>query len=113
MGFPVWSAGDLGRGHGQGDLGDVNVPIVVRAASSSSPATWSSPTTTASWSCPVARGRRGRGGRTAREEKEAVSRARYLAGELSLDVNNMRADAGAQGASATSTTRRTWKEQQQ
>ncbi|MFC0106138.1 hypothetical protein [Kibdelosporangium aridum] len=33
----------------------------------------------------------------AREEKEAASRARYLAGELSLDVSDMRGRLAAKG----------------
>ena len=76
MKFPVWSTRRLGPGHRQGDASaTVNLPLVMRRRSWSTPAMSSWPTTTAS--CIVA-ARRGADAVTAksreREAKEAVSR---------------------------------------
>ncbi|KQZ11727.1 4-carboxy-4-hydroxy-2-oxoadipate aldolase/oxaloacetate decarboxylase [Microbacterium sp. MEC084] len=89
MGFAVWSSHVSAEGTRKGALGDVNVPIsvagrivepgdvvvadddgVVIVPRAQAPA--------------VARASR------EREEKEERARARYLAGEIALDVNDMR-----------------------
>jgi 4-hydroxy-4-methyl-2-oxoglutarate aldolase len=96
MGFPVWSACVSATGTVKETLGSVNVPIVcagqivdpgdVVVADADGvvvvPRADAGPVLAAS---------------RAREEKEAVSRERYAAGELSLDVSDMRGALAAKG----------------
>jgi 4-hydroxy-4-methyl-2-oxoglutarate aldolase len=96
MGFPVWSACVSATGTVKETLGSVNVPIVcagqivdpgdVVVAGADGvvvvPRADAGPVLAAS---------------RAREEKEAVSRKRYAAGELSLDVSDMRGALAAKG----------------
>lgn len=96
MGFPVWSRCVSATGTVKETLGDVNLPLVccgqlinpgdvivadddgvVAVRRAEAPAV-------------LAAGR-------AREDKEAVSRKRYQAGELSLDVNNLRERLAGKG----------------
>jgi 4-hydroxy-4-methyl-2-oxoglutarate aldolase len=89
MRFPVWSKHISARGTAKERLGSVNVPIeiagervepgdVVVADDDGVVIVRRADTAQVLAAC------------RAREEKEAASRARYAAGELSLDVSNMR-----------------------
>jgi len=89
MGFPVWSKAVSAEGCGKGNLGDVNVPITIAGrivhpgdvVLADDDGVVVVPRLRAGEVVEAAR---------AREEKEAKARARYLAGEIALDVNNMR-----------------------
>jgi 4-hydroxy-4-methyl-2-oxoglutarate aldolase len=96
MGFPVWSRYISAQGTIKEALGDVNVPVVcggqlvlpgdvVVADDDGVVLVGSREAETVLDAC------------KAREEKEAVSRRRYQAGELSLDVNSMREPLAAKG----------------
>jgi 4-hydroxy-4-methyl-2-oxoglutarate aldolase len=96
LGFPVWARYVSARGTVKETLGDVNVPVVcggelvhpgdVVVADDDGVVV-------------VARREAERvlAASQAREEKEAVSRRRYEAGELSLDVHSMREPLAAKG----------------
>lgn len=89
MGFPVWSKSVSAEGCGKGVLGDVNVPISIAGrivapgdvVVADDDGVVVVPRASAASLVTAAR---------AREEKEARARARYLAGEIALDVNDMR-----------------------
>jgi 4-hydroxy-4-methyl-2-oxoglutarate aldolase len=89
MGFPVWSKSVSAEGCGKGNLGDVNLPIsiagrIVRPGDvvvADDDGVVVVPRLEAAAVVASAQ---------AREEKEARARARYLAGEIALDVNDMR-----------------------
>ena len=89
MGFPVWSQAVSAEGCGKGNLGDVNVPISI-AGQIVNPGD----VIVADDDGVVVVPRRDAAAvvtaAQAREQKEARARARYLAGEIALDVNNMR-----------------------
>ncbi|MEV6123926.1 4-carboxy-4-hydroxy-2-oxoadipate aldolase/oxaloacetate decarboxylase [Streptomyces sp. NPDC052077] len=89
MGFPVWSRAVSAEGTVKGVLGDVNVPIAIggRIVEPGD--------VVVADDDGVVRVRRREAAEVlaasrAREEKEALSRARYEAGEIALDVNGMR-----------------------
>lgn len=89
MGFPVWSRCVSAFGTVKETLGDVNLPLVCAgqvvdpgdAIVADDDGVVVVPRETAAEVLAAAR---------LREEKEAAARARYAAGELSLDVNDMR-----------------------
>jgi 4-hydroxy-4-methyl-2-oxoglutarate aldolase len=96
MGFPVWSRYISAQGTIKESLGDVNLPVVcggqlvrpgdvVVADDDGVVVVERSQAKAVLDAC------------TAREEKEADSRQRYQAGELSLDVNSMREPLAAKG----------------
>lgn len=96
IGFPVWSRRVSAAGTVKETLGDVNLPVVcggqlVRpgdAIVADDDGVVAVPRSTV----PVVAG-----ASATREEKEARSRQRYRAGELSLDVHSMREDLEAKG----------------
>jgi 4-hydroxy-4-methyl-2-oxoglutarate aldolase len=98
MNFPVWSACVSATGTVKQTLGDVNVPVVC-AGQRVEPG--DVVVADDDGVVIVARERAGEvaGLAQQREDKEAVSRERYRAGELSLDVSQMRAALTAKGLS--------------
>lgn len=96
MGFPVWSRCVSATGTVKETLGDVNVPLVCAGQ-------WVQPgdVIVADDDGVVVVGRAKAvdvlAASAAREDKEAASRARYQAGELSLDVSGMRERLAAKG----------------
>jgi 4-hydroxy-4-methyl-2-oxoglutarate aldolase len=96
MDFPVWSACVSAAGTVKETLGDVNLPLVIAGQLvrpgdvivADDDGVVAVPRESAPVVLAAAR---------TREEKEAVSRARYAAGELSLDVSGMRAALAAKG----------------
>jgi 4-hydroxy-4-methyl-2-oxoglutarate aldolase len=89
MGFPVWSKWVSALGTVKEELGDVNVPIVC-AGQQVSPGDVVVADDDGVVIVPRERAADVLDACRAREEKEAASRARYAAGELSLDVQGMR-----------------------
>jgi 4-hydroxy-4-methyl-2-oxoglutarate aldolase len=89
MGFPVWSRYVSATGTVKETLGSVNVPVV---CAGQLVAPGDVVVADADGVVVVPRHAAGEvlAASQAREEKEAVSRARYQAGELSLDVHGMR-----------------------
>lgn len=89
MGFPVWSRCVSAEGTGKGTVGDVNVPIAI-AGRVVAPGDAIVADDDGVVVVPRLRLAEVLAAATAREEKEALSRARYAAGEIALDVNDMR-----------------------
>jgi 4-hydroxy-4-methyl-2-oxoglutarate aldolase len=89
MGFPVWSKAVSAEGTGKGNVGDVNVPISI-AGRLVHPGDVVVADDDGVVVVPRLKAAEVLAASKAREEKEARSRARYAAGEIALDVNNMR-----------------------
>jgi 4-hydroxy-4-methyl-2-oxoglutarate aldolase len=89
MGFPVWSKAVSAEGTVKGTLGDVNVPISI-AGRIVAPGDVVVADDDGVVVVPRLRAAEVLAASKAREEKEAGSRARYAAGEIALDVNDMR-----------------------
>ena len=89
MGFPVWSKTVSAEGTGKGTLGDINVPISI-AGRIVSPGDIVIADDDGVVVVPRLKAAEVLVASQAREEKEAKARARYQAGEIALDVNNMR-----------------------
>ena len=89
MGFPVWSRAVSAEGTVKGTLGDVNVPVSI-AGRIVEPGDVIIADDDGVVAVPRLRAAEVLAASKAREEKEARSRARYAAGEIALDVNNMR-----------------------
>jgi 4-hydroxy-4-methyl-2-oxoglutarate aldolase len=96
MGFPVWSACVSATGTVKETLGSVNVPIVC-AGQIVDPGDVVVADADGVVVVPRAEAEEVLAASRAREDKEAVSRQRYAAGELSLDVSNMRDALAAKG----------------
>jgi 4-hydroxy-4-methyl-2-oxoglutarate aldolase len=96
MGFPVWSACVSATGTVKETLGSVNVPIVC-AGQIVDPGDVVVADADGVVVVPRADAPEVLAASRAREEKEAVSRKRYAAGELSLDVSDMRGALAAKG----------------
>ena len=89
MGFPVWSKAVSAEGTTKGTLGDVNVPISI-AGRIVEPGDVIVADDDGVVVVPRLKAADVLAASKAREEKEARSRARYAAGEIALDVNDMR-----------------------
>lgn len=89
MGFPAWSKWVSPLGTAKESLGDVNVPIVC-AGQRVEPGDVVVGDDDGVVVVPRARAAEVLEACRAREQKEAASRARYAAGEISLDVQDMR-----------------------
>jgi 4-hydroxy-4-methyl-2-oxoglutarate aldolase len=89
LGFPVWSKHVSAEGTIKGTLGDVNVPISI-AGRIVEPGDIVVADDDGVVIVPRAKAAEVLVASKAREDKEALSRARYQAGEIALDVNNMR-----------------------
>lgn len=89
IGFPVWSKAVSAEGTGKGSLGDVNVPISI-AGRIVRPGDVVVADDDGVVVVPRLKAAQVLGASKAREEKEARARSRYQAGEIALDVNNMR-----------------------
>ena len=96
MGFPVWSRCVSALGTVKETLGDVNVPIVC-AGQRVEPGDVVVADDDGVVVVPHDRAVEVLGASREREEKEAESRKRYAAGELSLDVQDMREDLAHKG----------------
>lgn len=89
MGFPVWSKCVSAEGTGKGVVGDVNVPITI-AGRIVHPGDVIVADDDGVVVVPRRKAAEALAAARAREEKEGRSRARYAAGEIALDVNDMR-----------------------
>jgi 4-hydroxy-4-methyl-2-oxoglutarate aldolase len=89
MGFPVWSKAVSAEGTTKGKLGDVNVPISI-AGRIVEPGDVIVADDDGVVVVPRLKAAEVLAASKAREERETVARVRYLAGEIALDVNNMR-----------------------
>ncbi|MGJ9372539.1 4-carboxy-4-hydroxy-2-oxoadipate aldolase/oxaloacetate decarboxylase [Nesterenkonia sp. CF4.4] len=89
MGFPVWSRHISAEGTTKGNLGDVNVPISI-AGQIVHPGDAVLADDDGVVVVPRRKVDAVLGAAKAREEKEELSRVRYLTGEIALDVNTMR-----------------------
>jgi 4-hydroxy-4-methyl-2-oxoglutarate aldolase len=96
MGFPVWSRCVSALGTVKETLGDVNVPIVC-AGQRVEPGDVVVADDDGVVVVPHDRAVEVLGASREREEKEAESRKRYAAGELSLDVQGMREELAHKG----------------
>jgi 4-hydroxy-4-methyl-2-oxoglutarate aldolase len=96
MGFPVWSKCVSALGTVKETLGDVNVGIVC-AGQRIEPGDVIVADDDGVVAVPRANAADVLAASRAREEKEAGSRQRYAAGEISLDVQNMREDLARKG----------------
>lgn len=96
MGFPVWSRSISAQGCVKETLGNVNLPIVC-AGQIVHPGDAILADDDVVVVVPRLRVGEVRDAAAAREAKEARSRERYTAGELGLDVNDMRAALEAKG----------------
>jgi 4-hydroxy-4-methyl-2-oxoglutarate aldolase len=96
MGFPVWSACVSATGTVKETLGSVNVPIVC-AGQIVDPGDVVVADADGVVVVPRADAAEVLAASRAREEKEAVARKRYAAGELSLDVSSMREALASKG----------------
>ena len=89
MGFPVWSKCVSAEGTTKGNLGDVNIPVAI-AGRIVSPGDVIVADDDGVVVVPRLAAADVLAASQAREEKEARARARYAAGEIALDVNDMR-----------------------
>jgi 4-hydroxy-4-methyl-2-oxoglutarate aldolase len=96
LGFPVWSACVSATGTVKETLGDVNVPVVC-AGQLVSPGDVVVADDDGVVVVPRLVAADVLAATRAREDREAVSRKRYQAGELSLDVSGMREKLAAKG----------------
>lgn len=96
MGFPVWSRFVSAMGTVKETLGDVNLPVVC-AGQLVRPGDVVVADDDGVVIVPRRRAEAVRGASAQRAEKEATSRRRYEAGELSLDVHSMREDLQTKG----------------
>jgi 4-hydroxy-4-methyl-2-oxoglutarate aldolase len=96
MHFPVWSACVSAFGTVKETLGDVNVPVVC-AGQSVSPGDVIVADDDGVVVVPRSRAAEVLAASRARDEREAMARKRYAAGELSLDVSGMREQLAAKG----------------
>lgn len=96
LSFPVWSRCVSATGTVKETLGDVNVPVVC-AGQLIAPGDVIVADDDGVVVVPRERAAAVAAASQAREDKEAKARARYQAGELSLDVNDMRAKLAAKG----------------
>lgn len=96
MGFPVWSRHISAFGTVKETLGDVNVPVVC-AGQAVRPGDVVVADDDGVVVVPRGQAEVVRAASARREEKEALSRSRYQAGELSLDIQAMRSGLEAKG----------------
>jgi 4-hydroxy-4-methyl-2-oxoglutarate aldolase len=96
MGFPVWSRHISAFGTVKETLGDVNVPVVC-AGQAVRPGDVVVADDDGVVVVPRVHAEAVRAAGAEREEKEALSRSRYEAGELSLDIHSMRSGLEAKG----------------
>ncbi|MBA3738952.1 MAG: 4-carboxy-4-hydroxy-2-oxoadipate aldolase/oxaloacetate decarboxylase, partial [Actinobacteria bacterium] len=96
MGFPVWSRHISAYGTVKENLGDVNVPVVC-AGQAVRPGDVIVADDDGVVVVPRMHAEAVSAASAEREEKEALSRGRYEAGELSLDIHSIRSGLEAKG----------------